>query len=454
MESLEEEWKKARAACQKVDEQEVSNLPYDFYKLCDELFTLYAMSEKGENVSGRIQSVFTTLSKASASFTAKQNTKSTKHAERNANTEKVLGIGSGTADSKRFSEPERVNFGVADEQELVEEDGQQRAESSELDTRQKAEESSLSCQQQDERGMEKPQSDRKEVLELDPNGLQEAEKQQQNEEQKGSGPQQDELVPDEPLQDEALQERNMQDELLSDVIQEGNRQDVDGNSLERLSEHLRQVIEAPNGGKFDPLDTFRSKDPSATGPADKDLSHAQRNDKRRRNSGSIWPGTYGSATGRSKKRLRTTDDDLVNYTDYDSCTGYPVEKIEYRVLQVKTRHHTTNKDITQYWHWVGHPDNFFEHQVLAAIKPISWGVFSAEYDFHLRADEVKEIADLGFDAGWPTAQSPLRRGSEVSWADPAAVDSSIHVRIAEGSCTSASSPKTRGGLSKGLVPKC
>lgn len=137
---------------------------------------------------------------------------------------------------------------------------------------------------------------------------------------------------------------------------------------------------------------------AAAEAAEEDRGRAKRNSSHRRKSGRSQPRVPGWVRGASKKRRKTgdngSDDDITNYTgwsDRDSYTRSRVERIDYRVLQVKTQHRTTNAGIAQYWHWCGPPEHFFEHQVLEDVKPIRWGVYSENFNFHLRLDEIKEI---------------------------------------------------------------
>jgi hypothetical protein len=85
------------------------------------------------------------------------------------------------------------------------------------------------------------------------------------------------------------------------------------------------------------------------------------------------------------------DDD--GYTSADSISGYPLQPIEWRLYQVRTRTFATNPEVTQYWHWVAdnHKKKEIEHQVLEEVEPTRWGVFKEPYNFHLLLDNVKEV---------------------------------------------------------------
>lgn len=86
------------------------------------------------------------------------------------------------------------------------------------------------------------------------------------------------------------------------------------------------------------------------------------------------------------------DDDDEGYTSTDSYSGDKVMLIDWRIVQMKTRMHTTNPGHTQYWHWVGDKTNsHFEHQVLRTVHPPSWGVYKEPLDFHLRIRELEKV---------------------------------------------------------------
>jgi hypothetical protein len=96
----------------------------------------------------------------------------------------------------------------------------------------------------------------------------------------------------------------------------------------------------------------------------------------------------------------TTEEDLAydGYTTVDSFSQDPVLKIDFRLDQVRTRTATTNKRVTQYWHWITGAGEF-QHQVLSNIKrnahgkviQVSWGVYK-DHDFHIRTPEVLHVA--------------------------------------------------------------
>lgn len=81
------------------------------------------------------------------------------------------------------------------------------------------------------------------------------------------------------------------------------------------------------------------------------------------------------------------------YTSSDSYSGDKVTEVDWRIIQVRTEQHTTNKKHTQFWHWVGDKRNpHFEHQVLRTVKPTTtWGVYTEPHDFHLRLAELEKV---------------------------------------------------------------
>lgn len=96
----------------------------------------------------------------------------------------------------------------------------------------------------------------------------------------------------------------------------------------------------------------------------------------------------------------TTEEDLAydGYTTVDSFSQDPVLKIDFRLDQVRTRTATTNKRVTQYWHWISGAGEF-QHQVLSNIKRtahgkvlhVSWGVYK-DHDFHIHSPDVLHVA--------------------------------------------------------------
>lgn len=95
-----------------------------------------------------------------------------------------------------------------------------------------------------------------------------------------------------------------------------------------------------------------------------------------------------------------TDEDFAydGYTSTDSYSNDTVLRVDYRVYQVKNKVGTTNKRVTQYWHWIADQGRF-EHQVLSNVKrnaktktsSASWGVYREPYEFHLRLEEVVDV---------------------------------------------------------------
>lgn len=128
------------------------------------------------------------------------------------------------------------------------------------------------------------------------------------------------------------------------------------------------------------------------------------NPRKRRHSGGSSAGAQPASTKiRTKFRENYSYDedtafDIDGYTSSDSFTNGPISEADFRLLQVRTKQHTTNPSVTQYWNFLGSPDFIFEHQVLEAVKPrIKWGKYNDELNFHLRLDEMVEI--------WYTAQN-------------------------------------------------
>ncbi|KAG5979383.1 hypothetical protein E4U55_005237 [Claviceps digitariae] len=78
------------------------------------------------------------------------------------------------------------------------------------------------------------------------------------------------------------------------------------------------------------------------------------------------------------------------FTDTDSWSGAPLQKLDWRVYQVKTRLFTSQTNVTQYWHWK-EDKRVFEHQVLRDTKPIVWGLLRAPIDFDIPLDEIVQV---------------------------------------------------------------
>jgi hypothetical protein len=79
------------------------------------------------------------------------------------------------------------------------------------------------------------------------------------------------------------------------------------------------------------------------------------------------------------------------YTSTDSISKDNLMEIDWRVHQVKTRLIASNTRVTQYWHWLGGNEGFFEHQVLRSVRPPKWSVFKDPYDFHLRVINMDRV---------------------------------------------------------------
>ncbi|KAK0736404.1 hypothetical protein B0T21DRAFT_383945 [Apiosordaria backusii] len=88
----------------------------------------------------------------------------------------------------------------------------------------------------------------------------------------------------------------------------------------------------------------------------------------------------------------TPDLHYQGFTDVDSCSDDKLERIDWRINQIKTAEVSTNPGVTQYWHWVDdHDPGFCEHQVLKQLRPPRWAVFKEPYNFHLKIVECEEI---------------------------------------------------------------
>ncbi|KAG6004304.1 hypothetical protein E4U43_000764 [Claviceps pusilla] len=75
------------------------------------------------------------------------------------------------------------------------------------------------------------------------------------------------------------------------------------------------------------------------------------------------------------------------FTDTDSWSGAPLQRLDWRVYQVKTRLFTSQPNVTQYWHWK-EDERVFEHQVLQDTKPVIWGLLRAPVDFDIPLDDI------------------------------------------------------------------
>ncbi|GAB0141371.1 hypothetical protein EsHS_00001968 [Epichloe bromicola] len=83
-------------------------------------------------------------------------------------------------------------------------------------------------------------------------------------------------------------------------------------------------------------------------------------------------------------------------SDTDSWSGAPLQKLDWRVYQVKTRLFTSQTEVTQYWHWK-EDKRVFEHQVLKDTKPVTWGLLRAPIDFDIPLDDIAQV-DWNMDA--------------------------------------------------------
>ncbi|OAQ73498.2 hypothetical protein VFPPC_01198 [Pochonia chlamydosporia 170] len=83
-------------------------------------------------------------------------------------------------------------------------------------------------------------------------------------------------------------------------------------------------------------------------------------------------------------------------SDADSWSGAPIQSLDWRIYQVKTRLFTSSTKVTQYWHWK-EDKRVFEHQVLRDMKPVSWGVLRSPIDFDIPLDDIVQV-DWNIDA--------------------------------------------------------
>ncbi|KAG5941294.1 hypothetical protein E4U53_007435 [Claviceps sorghi] len=84
------------------------------------------------------------------------------------------------------------------------------------------------------------------------------------------------------------------------------------------------------------------------------------------------------------------------FTDTDSWSGAPLQKLDWRVYQVKTRLYTSHTNVTQYWHW-NEDRRVFEHQVLQDEKPVIGDLLRASLDFDIPLDDIIQV-DWNIDA--------------------------------------------------------
>ncbi|KAK2605902.1 hypothetical protein QQS21_003742 [Conoideocrella luteorostrata] len=83
-------------------------------------------------------------------------------------------------------------------------------------------------------------------------------------------------------------------------------------------------------------------------------------------------------------------------SDADSWSGAPLQDLDWRVCQVKTRLFTSNTSVTQYWHWK-EDKRVFEYQVLKDTNPIAWGLLRPPMDFNIPLDDIVQV-DWNIDA--------------------------------------------------------
>ncbi|KID92647.1 hypothetical protein MGU_00236 [Metarhizium guizhouense ARSEF 977] len=83
-------------------------------------------------------------------------------------------------------------------------------------------------------------------------------------------------------------------------------------------------------------------------------------------------------------------------SDTDSWSGAPIQTLDWRIYQVKTRLFTSSTEVTQYWHWK-EGRRLFEHQVLKDTDPISWGILRSPIDFDIPLDDITRV-DWNIDA--------------------------------------------------------
>lgn len=148
-----------------------------------------------------------------------------------------------------------------------------------------------------------------------------------------------------------------------------------GTGMERRSE-----LPGPGHG-MPAVETSRSASPSTTQKKQQKTDSSQQ------------------ATNAPKHEV-TTEEDLAydGYTTVDSFSGDPVLKIDFRLDQVRTSTATTNKGVTQYWHWITGAGEF-QHQLLSNIRrnaqgkvvQVSWGVYK-DHNFHMHTPDVLHVA--------------------------------------------------------------
>ncbi|GAO17059.1 hypothetical protein UVI_02003330 [Ustilaginoidea virens] len=115
--------------------------------------------------------------------------------------------------------------------------------------------------------------------------------------------------------------------------------------------------------------------------------------------GPRYAAEHSSFQAATSKRLKP---DLSVYTspnaivfpdevsDTDSWSGALLDKLDWRIYQVKTRLYTSNTTVTQYWHWKD-DERMFEHQVIKETDPVVWGVHRSPIDFHVPLDDIVEV---------------------------------------------------------------
>jgi hypothetical protein len=106
---------------------------------------------------------------------------------------------------------------------------------------------------------------------------------------------------------------------------------------------------------------------------------------------SISPAITPSGRKASSSAHPSDEADFVaeGYTSTDSFTGQAIKSVDYHLSQVKTATGTTPSNVTQYWHWYGGKERFYEHSVLAGAN--EWFPYAEPYDFDVRLVEVQGV---------------------------------------------------------------
>ncbi|KAK2594746.1 hypothetical protein QQS21_007544 [Conoideocrella luteorostrata] len=82
--------------------------------------------------------------------------------------------------------------------------------------------------------------------------------------------------------------------------------------------------------------------------------------------------------------------DEVSETETDSQSGNTLNSTDFRILQVKNRLFTTEKETIQYWSWRD-VAKYFKHQILENLNPVRWGALRDPADFDIWPSEISEI---------------------------------------------------------------